>query len=61
MPQKDFKVRYLFGLIPIPNGFGRVKDIEKFEDGIKIFDENNINIFTKVNLNFIEENHKENA
>ncbi len=52
---KNVSLRYLFGIVPISKEFGRVKNIEAFENGINIIDESNNKIFTKVNLNFITE------
>ena len=59
-PNKDFHVRYLFGLVPFSKDFGRVKRIEKYSDGINIIDENENKLHTKVDINFIEDNLKEN-
>ncbi len=55
-----FHVRYLFGFAHIPNSFSKVQSIEATDDGINIIDANGKEVFTKVNLNFILENIKEN-
>ncbi len=54
--EKEFKIKYLFGVLPVTSGFGKVRLIEPYKDGINITDENKNKIFTKVNLKFIEEN-----
>ena len=52
-PKEKFIVPYIFGLTEIPNNFKVVKNIESVKDGINIIDENNVSIFVKVDLCFL--------
>jgi hypothetical protein len=53
---KVTEIPYLFGVVKIPSEFGKVKSIEKIENGIEITDHKRNKVSTKVNLNFVKEN-----
>ena len=48
------EITYLFGLVQIPNEFGKVKSIKAVRDGIEIVDVNKNVVYSKVNLNHIK-------
>ena len=52
---KVIKIPYLFGVVKIPENFGRVKSITETKDGIEITDFHMNKVSTKVNLNFIKD------
>ncbi|HAK46486.1 MAG TPA: hypothetical protein DCO79_11285 [Spirochaeta sp.] len=47
-------VKYVQGIVRIPDGFDRVGSVEKIDDGIKLISENGKTVLTRVDLSFIQ-------
>lgn len=54
-PCEEIEIPYLFGLVEIPEYFGKVISIVENQKGIEIKDNNNNAVKAKVNLNFLKD------
>ena len=50
---KPFNVKYIQGVVRIPDGFNKVETVEKTADGIKLISESGMSVVTVVDLNWL--------
>ena len=51
---ETFKVNYIHGVVKIPRGFDRVKNMEKKDDGVEITSFSGKSVFTKVDIGLLK-------